>query len=202
MFDFKTFIRESNKIDAQHNGRGDLIPGSQPGDPMFDNQLRAIEIIPQLIAVRPTPVDLVLTLHRELTRGIDVFEQNGDSGRYRRCNVYIGGEKAPSPIVAQKIVEEILIPKIEETRGKEIVDDEVVKFAWWCHHLFECAHPFVDGNGRTGRLLLITVLRMFGHEGITVWYNRRFEYYTSIQNFRNSEFSKILGNEANGEMGH
>ena len=192
MYSDVDFIRESNLIDKQHDEKGILIPGQNTGDPMYDNQLKSINMIPALCAVKPTPKYLILVLHRELTRGIGVFEDRGDSGNYRKCDVYIGGEKAPNTRVAQKIIEEILIPEIEKTRHQKLDKDQALKFAWWCHDLFECAHPFVDGNGRTGRLLLNTVLAMLGHEKIVVFYDKRFDYYAKIKEFRQTVFPELL----------
>lgn len=191
MFNVDRFIIESNKIDPQFNSAGTLIPGSKTGEPMYDNQFRAVELIPDLISINPTPSYLALALHRELTRGIDYFENRGQSGQYRKCNVYIGGEQAPIPALAQEIVETVLIPKIEEVRGKNFNSECALRFAWWCHDLFECAHPFIDGNGRTGRLLLNTVLEMLGHEKVIVNYSDRFLYYKKNQEFRETEFSNI-----------
>lgn len=189
------FIRESNKIDKQFDSAGLLIPGAKPGDLMYDNQVRAIELFPCLIKDKPISKNLILTLHRELTRGVDVLEQQAQSGCYRKIDVYIGGAKSPLPILAKSIIEEILLPTIEKERGKPKTESEALKFAWWCHDLFECAHPFIDGNGRTGRLLLNFILELFGYDKKVIYYEDRFDYYAHIQKFRKKIFSKLLHTE-------
>jgi fido (protein-threonine AMPylation protein) len=192
MFRVADFITESNKIDPQYDESGILIPGSAPGEPMFDNQIRVIDLLPELMHTVPVPSSLPLIIHRELTRGIPIFEDRGQSGAYRKCDVYIGGEKAPAPYIAIDLIENLLMPHIQELQGKEVGPEDALREAWWCHNLFEVAHGFVDGNGRSGRLLLNAVLQMLGHERITIWYEQRMLYYDKIREFRKTDFPKLL----------
>ena len=61
--------------------------------------------------------------------------------------------------------------------------------AFISHHIFEVIHPFIDGNGRTGRLLINKVLYDLGEEPIIIMFDDRNEYYNSIQNFRNKHWT-------------
>ena len=63
-----------------------------------------------------------------------------------------------------------------------------LQIAWASHHMFEIVHPFIDGNGRTGRLLLNKILTELGAEPILVYFKDRFEYYDSINHFRKLHF--------------
>ena len=94
--------------------------------------------------------------------------------------------------MAAEIVEKILVPAIEAERHREKSREEALRFGWWCHNLFECAHPFTDGNGRTGRLLLNFVLQLSGSEKLVIWEAKKGEYYQQIRDFRQNEFPKIL----------
>ena len=197
MFDMHTFIVETNKIDPQYDESGTLIPGANPGDPMYDNHVNAFEYIPQTRTT--STVDLVKDIHRELTRGISIYEDRGNSGRFRQCSVTIAGQTAPNPYVAEELIRTVLQSAMYRISAIEIYNRDLRKspqdaldLAWWCHNLFECAHPFVDGNGRTGRVLLNEVLRRLGHERIVIYDKDKEEYYRRIQYFRDNEFPEIL----------
>ena len=56
-------------------------------------------------------------------------------------------------------------------------------------HMFEVVHPFIDGNGRTGRLILNKVLNDLGQDPLIVKFSDRFSYYDSIQEFRDYSFT-------------
>lgn len=56
------------------------------------------------------------------------------------------------------------------------------------HHIeFENIHPFVDGNGRTGRLLLIYEMISLGLLPVDVRYEERDRYYAAIKAYRDKE---------------
>ena len=56
------------------------------------------------------------------------------------------------------------------------------------HHIeFENIHPFVDGNGRTGRLLLIYEMILLGLLPVDVRYEERDRYYAAISSYRDKE---------------
>lgn len=56
------------------------------------------------------------------------------------------------------------------------------------HHIeFENIHPFVDGNGRTGRLLLIYEMISLGLLPADVRYEERDRYYAAIKAYRDKE---------------
>ena len=50
--------------------------------------------------------------------------------------------------------------------------------------MFEVIHPFIDGNGRTGRLLFNKVMVEMGYDPVIFYYDDVQSYYECIQNFR------------------
>lgn len=68
-------------------------------------------------------------------------------------------------------------------------DEPFEAFAWRIHHEFECVHPFVDGNGRAGRLLLNALRLDAGLPWLTVHPgDEQHEYYRAIRRYRDRSF--------------
>ncbi|MBU2100102.1 Fic family protein, partial [Candidatus Micrarchaeota archaeon] len=59
-----------------------------------------------------------------------------------------------------------------------------IVIAAYFHSEFENIHPFVDGNGRTGRLLMNFMLKNAGFPPITIFFKYRQEYYNSLEKAR------------------
>lgn len=94
------------------------------------------------------PIDLVtaLELHEEVFRG----EVRKMPGRWRHSNVRIAGSRHRPPRRERIVPEmEAWVAGLRKRAGAPLLDS-----AAWMHHRFEQVHPFEDGNGRVGRLLL------------------------------------------------
>ena len=179
-FDWKNiFVTESNRIDPQPG-----YSGLHPGCKMYDNHLSALNFV--LSDGWELNESTALDIHRILTRNIPFFEDGGNSGVYRRVDCYIGIETCPFPYQIQNLM------KLWFEKTKELMilvhDDKLSAkdCAFISHHIFEVIHPFIDGNGRTGRLLINKVLHDLGEEPIIIMFDDRNKYYDSIQNFRNT----------------
>ena len=60
------------------------------------------------------------------------------------------------------------------------------------HIQFEHIHPFEDGNGRTGRVLINHQLLMSGEIPIVIPEERRAEYFNYLQNYDVDGFSQMI----------
>lgn len=103
-----------------------------------------------LIERRERGVDLVaaLELHEEVFHGV----AHARPGQWRTGNVFIAGSKHRPPR-AEKLVRELEDWQREYEKHVREREDPIA-LAAWMHHRFEAIHPFQDGNGRIGRLLL------------------------------------------------
>lgn len=71
-------------------------------------------------------------------------------GQYRNVNVRVGDWRAPE----HDLVAELMEPFLDWMHREQ---DPLMR-ALWGHRQFETIHPFADGNGRTGRLLICKTL--------------------------------------------
>jgi len=107
------------------------------------------EVFANLIERRKVPIRLatVLELHGEVFHGI-----KPDTGQWRRVNVRITGMKHAPPRM-EKVVPMMSAWEGEYTR-RDMEGEDALALGAWMHFEFESIHPFSDGNGRVGRLLL------------------------------------------------
>jgi len=142
---------EGNTLSREDVERILLQERSVPNRPLQDvietvQHARAFE---DLLARKARPIRLltVLQLHEAVFRGTKL-----DAGQWRRVNVRIAGVRHVPPRM------ERVVPMITEWEGayakKDMLGENVFSLAAWMHFEFESIHPFSDGNGRVGRLLL------------------------------------------------
>ena len=102
-------------------------------------------------------VDSILAMHRELTRGLQQ-----DSGMLRTEWVWIKGD---SPVTADYVAphhERVPAALEDLVAFMNRHDIDPLAQAAIAHAQFETIHPFTDGNGRTGRALISSLLRARG----------------------------------------
>ncbi|MFI3330040.1 MAG: Fic family protein, partial [bacterium] len=58
-----------------------------------------------------------------------------------------------------------------------------VEYAAWTHAEFVRIHPFIDGNGRTSRLIMNYQLMLNGFPPISISVNDRLEYYEALDEY-------------------
>jgi Fic family protein len=102
--------------------------------------------LPQL-RKRPITLETILELHDAVFRGM-----KDDAGMWRRVNVRISGSRHVPPRM-EKVVDE-MEEMMKEYEDRDLKGEDVLILGTWLHHTFESVHPFSDGNGRVGRLLL------------------------------------------------
>jgi excinuclease ABC subunit B len=148
-------------------------------------------MINQAIYVSATPADFELKestpldVHRLLTKGIPFFEDCNMSGQYRTTSVWIGIDMCPKFVLLPSLMMqwyECTKKWMDSCQDKK----SAYNIAWASHNMFEVVHPFIDGNGRTGRLLFNKVLVELGCDPVIFQFDDRYEYYECIQEFRNS----------------
>ncbi len=142
---------------------------------------------------QPITERFIKKLHSFVLRGEE------EAGEYRTIQNYIGNITrvvytpcSPSqvPLQMKDYVEEL---QADCKQNQETVANG--NFNWVDifrdlakHHIeFENIHPFIDGNGRTGRLLLIYEMISMGLLPVDIRYEERNRYYSAINSYRDKE---------------
>ena len=154
--------------------------------------LAATHLAHGLIGSLPLTQRLLLHVHETLLR--EARGQERRPGEFRTSPVWIGGPGA-TPETAT------FVPPLPEhlpallADWEQFVNDDGARYpaliqAALMHYQFETIHPFLDGNGRIGRLLINLQLMMRGRLGHPLLYlssyfeSHRDDYYRSLQGVR------------------
>jgi Fic family protein len=118
----------------------------------------------------------IKNLHRLLLKGIN----DEYAGVYRDQQVFISGAKhtAPAPFLIKEQMEQLM--NWYELESKQL---HPVTRGAMLHAIFVGIHPFIDGNGRTSRLLLNLELLKEGFPPIVIKVENRLDYYEALVKF-------------------
>lgn len=115
----------------------------------------------------------IKSLHQLILKGID----DDNAGRYRTVNVRIAGASHLPP--DQLVVPELMEQFIQWYRTEAMALHPVERAAR-VHSDFVRIHPFVDGNGRTSRLLMNLELMKAGYPAAVLPVESRLAYYEAL----------------------
>jgi Fic family protein len=139
------------------------------------NHAKAFDFIQALVSKKPrnfTQADL-LTLHETILKGID----DRNAGQYRAVAVRISGSTVilPNPAKVPDLMDEfcVWLQGAEEMHPVELASET--------HYRLVTIHPFIDGNGRTARLLMNMFLMMQGYPPAIIRKRDRLTYITALE---------------------
>ena len=139
------------------------------------NHSQAIDAVNDLLRKKPAQLTAhdVLAIHGIILKGID----DVNAGRYRHVPVRISGSPVvmPNPLKVPDLMREFL--RWLTARSSL----HPVAFATEAHYRLVTIHPFVDGNGRTARLLMNLLLLMRRYPPAIIRPRDRLAYIGSLE---------------------
>lgn len=134
----------------------------------------------------------IKNIHRLILKGID----DKYAGKYRDQQVIISGAKhiPPEPFLIKEKMENFINWYNKDAKGLHPIERAAM-----VHIIFVGIHPFIDGNGRTSRLLLNLELMKNGYPPIVIRVENRLRYYSALDKAHttgdNREFIEIVSDE-------
>ena len=122
------------------------------------NYINAMNEAIKMLQELPFSSRLIRNVHKTLLQG--VRGEHKQPGEFRRSQNWIGGTSISDAIFVPPVADSIseLMGDIEDfVHNDKIYFPELLKIAL-IHYQFETIHPFLDGNGRTGRLMITLYL--------------------------------------------
>lgn len=138
------------------------------------NHKEAILFLEQLVNGEETVSEWnIKNIHQLILKDID----NLNAGKYRMENVLISGATHIPP---KHFMVPELMQKLVNEYNHEWKSYHPIIQACLMHGEFVKVHPFIDGNGRTARLLLNLILLLNGYPPVVIKKECRLKYYVAL----------------------
>jgi hypothetical protein len=162
------------------------LPGDLPIDDILEtaNHFRCIDLVIESAGAALTE-RYVKMLHAQLKNGTsDSRKEWFAVGDYKRLDNVVGEmETCPANDVHREMAQ-----LLEWYKNAEKTLENIVDF----HVRFEKIHPFQDGNGRVGRLILLKECLKHGMPPFVIAENLRQFYYLGLSEWRNGRRLRLL----------
>ncbi len=145
---------------------------------------RVVSYINKRAKEQELDLEVILSLHRMLISNI----RDDVAGRLRSDNEYVrvGSHIAPGPRELKDRLQKML------AEYNAASHESIVKRIARLHLTFEYIHPFVDGNGRIGRVVNNYLLIREGFVPINIKFVDRKKYYEAFKEFDEKESTAIM----------
>jgi Fic family protein len=174
-----TFTYNTNAIEgstiSEAEVRGIILDKESPSKSLRDiHEAEAHNAVFLEMLEQRTPISnlLLLKWHKNIFNS----SKPEQAGKYREYNVKVGSYIAPDYREVKKLMNKLIRFIIEE-----MDNINQVELAAIVHYRFEKIHPFADGNGRIGRLLMNHILWFSGYPILTIEYKKRNFYYRALE---------------------
>ena len=148
------------------------------------NLARVVSYIDQKAKEQELSLEIILSLHKMLISNI----RDDIAGRFRKDNefVRVGSHIAPNPKEVVGRLEKML------SEYNATSHENIIKRIAKLHLAFEYTHPFIDGNGRIGRVINNYLLIREGFVPINIKFIDRKKYYEAFKEFKEKGTTFIM----------
>ncbi|MCR4322140.1 MAG: Fic family protein [Candidatus Brocadiaceae bacterium] len=148
------------------------------------NLARVVSYINTKATERELTLEVILSLHKMLIANI----RDDIAGRFRKDGewVRVANHIAPDPKEVVERLEKMLAGYNANSR------ENIIKRIAMLHLTFEHTHPFVDGNGRIGRVINNYLLIREGFVPVNIKFIDRKMYYEAFKEFGEKGTAKIM----------
>ncbi|MFH1589857.1 MAG: Fic family protein [archaeon] len=186
------FIANSNEIEGSTMTPGetfnylfaDAVPNNHTKKELYmaSNMLKAWTYVENNKDSLPNE-NALLMLHALVNEDI---ESDETLGKYKKAQNYAGDELTTSFLFVEERMKQLL--KWIKKAFKSMNEFEI---AFQSHSQFEIIHPFIDGNGRVGRLLLNWLLMNKDLMPLAIRATRKSSYITALNNSKRGKKEAI-----------
>lgn len=148
------------------------------------NLARVVDYTDKRAKKQELTLEVILSMHKMLISNI----RDDIAGRFRKAGEYVrvGNHIAPSPEEVTHRLEEMLVNYNASSHGN------IIKHIAMLHLVFEHTHPFIDGNGRIGRVLNNYLLIREGFVPINIKFIDRRKYYDAFKEFDEKGKTEVM----------
>uniref|UniRef100_A0A0K0E689 Fido domain-containing protein n=1 Tax=Strongyloides stercoralis TaxID=6248 RepID=A0A0K0E689_STRER len=126
----------------------------------------------------------ILQIHHKVMAYVDPES----AGKMRKIQVYVGSFTPPAP----KYIDSEMKNFIEWLNDYDTLEMDPVELAAIAHYKLVFIHPFVDGNGRTARLLMNLILSRSGFPPIIIPLEERLNYYKTLKEANDGDLRPFI----------
>jgi Fic family protein len=124
-----------------------------------------------------------------------LMNDKDNKGVYRSVPVTVSGRETSQPYLIAPQMEQ-LIADYEKTKSEKHIIEAISDF----HLRFEAIHPFIDGNGRTGRLILNMELIKAGLLPVNIKFTDKRRYYDCFDSDNAEMLTNLIAEYETAEL--
>nr|CAI5843393.1 unnamed protein product [Callosobruchus analis] len=134
---------------------------------------KAMQYVKLLVRQDYIGINEILGIHRRVMGHVDPIA----SGVFRNKNVFVSSHSPPF----YEEVPSLMDSYVEWLNSEEAQSMHPVRYAALAHYKLVDIHPFIDGNGRTSRLIMNLILLRAGYPPVIIMKEQREKYYDTLK---------------------